>query len=241
MPDRMATTSPDEHRNGRRTGQPTTPRGMSPAEALARRLDKPMGALGLVFVLVVLAQSLSTSGRLSNVLTAAAWFLWAIFVSEFTLRAYVAQDQRRFWARNWWQVIFLAVPFLRFVRVLRLLRFARVGSVVSAAVRGSRSAGRLLSSRVGWLGVVTAVVVLASSQLLLVVGSYSNYAKALHDAALSTVTGQPLSADDGFAQVLEVVLAVYSVGVFATLAAAVGAYFLRSPAAPHQNTAASDR
>ena len=59
-------------------------------------------------------------------------------------------------------MIFLVVPFLRFTRAFVLLRLARVGSVVSAAVRGSRSAGRLLTGRVAWLTVVTAVVVLAS-------------------------------------------------------------------------------
>lgn len=99
--------------------------------------------------------------------------------------------------------------------------------VLSAAVRGSRSAGRLLSGRVAWLVVVTGVVVLAASQLLYVTGSYEHYHDALHDAALATVTGEPLSATDGFARVLEVLLAVYSVAVFATLAGALGAFFLR--------------
>lgn len=231
MPDAAAAPPPDEP-DGRPGQKPAIPRGTSQAETLARRLDRPMGGLGLVFLFVVLGQSLSTSTRLTQVLTVAAWALWAVFVGEFAVRAYIAKDQRRFWTRNWWQVIFLAVPFLRFVRVLRILRFARAGSVVSAAVRGSRSAGRLLSSRVGWLAVVTAVVVLASSQLLLVMGSYTDYASALHDAALSTVTGQPLTAKDGFSQVLEVVLAVYSVGVFATLAGAIGAYFLNNASPP---------
>ena len=98
--------------------------------------------------------------------------------------------------------------------------------MISAAVRGSRSAGRLLSSRIGWLAAVTGVVVLAGSQLLYVGGAYTDYAPALHQAALATVTGQPLTAEGGLARVLEVVLAVCSVAVFATLAGALGAYFL---------------
>lgn len=200
------------------------------AESFARRLDKPMGALGLVFLLVVLGQSLAEDRRLATALTVAGWALWLVFVAELALRAYVAPDRRGFWARNWWQVLFLAVPFLRFARALTLLRAARVGGVLSAAVRSSRSAGRLLSSRVAWLATVTGVVVLATSQLLLVLGAYDSYALALHDAALATVTGEPLSAPGGFARVLEVVLAVYSVAVFATLAAALGAYFLRPSA-----------
>jgi voltage-gated potassium channel len=201
--------------------------GESPEQAgLARRLDKPMGVLGLVFVLVVLGQSLARESWLVTALTVVGWLCWGVFVAEFVHRALRARNRRQFWARNWWQVLFLVLPFLRFARALTLLRAARLGGVVSAAVRGSRSAGRLLSGRIGWLAAVTGVVVLAGSQLLYVGGAYADYARALHETALATVTGQPLTADAGLARILEVVLAVYSVAVFATLAGALGAYFL---------------
>jgi len=202
------------------------PRDLSGAEAFARRLDRPMGALGIVFLLLVLGQSLAEDPRLVTALSAVGWALWLVFVGEFALRAWIARDQRAFWRRNWWQLVFLAVPFLRFARALAFLRAARVGGVVSAAVRGTRSAGRLLSGRVAWVAVVTGVVILASSQLLYVLGVYDAYGDALHGAALATITGEPLSADGPFPRVLEVVLALYSVGVFATTAAALGAYFL---------------
>lgn len=210
--------------------------GAPTEEGLSRRWDRPMGALGVVFLLVVLGQTLAEGPRLVAGLAVAGWVLWLIFVGEFALRAWAAADQRRFWARNWWQLVFLAVPFLRFVRALSLLRFARVGSVLSAAVRGSRSANRLLSGRVAWLAVLTGVVVLATSQLLYVLRVYDSYADALHDAALATVAAEPLAAQGGLAQVLDVVLAVYSVAVFATLAGALGAFFLRDRPDPDAGT-----
>jgi hypothetical protein len=43
-------------------------------------------------------------------------------------------------------------------------------------------------------------------------------ARTIVGTSLATVTGQPLTADAGLARILEVVLAVYSVAVFATLA-----------------------
>lgn len=202
------------------------PREVTDAEEFARRLDRPMGALGVVFLLVVLGQTLAEDEVVVGALAVAGWVLWSVFVAELALRAYIARDQRRFWARNWWQVVFLAVPFLRFARALSLLRFARVGGVLSAAIRGSRSAGRLLSGRVTWLVIVTVVVVLASSQALYVLDLYADYRDALHEAAMATVTGEPLTATGGFARILEVGLAVYSVAVFATLAGALGAFFL---------------
>ena len=163
---------------------------MEAAEALALRLDRPMGYLGVLFLFVILGQLLIEEPGWVRFLGITAWVFWALFVAEFLLRAYVAGFQAAFWRRNWWQLIFLAIPFLRFVRslqafrVLRVARFARVGGILSAGVRGSRSAGRLLSSRIGWLAAVTVVVVLA----------------------------------------------VYSVVVFAGLAGALGAYFLRDQA-----------
>jgi voltage-gated potassium channel len=197
------------------------------AEKLARRLDGPMAGLGVVFVLVVLGQVLAHDSRVVSALTAVGWALWCVFAGELLLRAYVARDQRTFWLRNWWQLVFLAVPFLRFARVIAALRAARVGAVVGAAVRGSRSAGRVLSSRLWWLGIVTVIVALASSQLLYTLGSYGSYGDALHAAAFATISGEPLDAEGGFARVMELLLAAYSVVVFAGLAAAVGAFFLR--------------
>lgn len=197
------------------------------AEMLARRLDKPMAALGVLFLLVVLGQTAAEDAEVLAALSVLAWVLWSAFVAELALRAVVARNRRRFWQRNWWQVVFLALPFLRFVRVLMFLRVARLGGVVSAAVRGSRSGGRLLSGRLAWLVMVTAVVILASSQLLHLLGMYASYSTALHDAAMATITGQPLDADGPVARVAEVLLAIYSVAVFATLAGALGAYFLR--------------
>lgn len=233
----------DDARNpGRRPVHEAEQLGL--AEALARRLDRPMGVLGILFLFVVLGQLLAEDAGLVALLNVVGWLFWAVFVGEFLLRAYVARFSARFWKRNWWQVLFLLLPFLRFVRalqaarLLRLTRLTRAGSVLSAGVRGSRSAGKLLSSRIGWLAAVTGVVVLVSSQLLYVLGHYAGYGPALSDAAMSTVTGRELGAQGGFPRVLEVVLALYSVAVFATLAGSVGAYFLRGEAAAGTETEA---
>ncbi|TDB74048.1 hypothetical protein E1165_15605 [Micromonospora sp. KC723] len=186
-----------------------------------------MGLLGILFLLLVLGQVITHDEPLATVLTVAGWVLWVVFVAEFALRAWLARRRaREFWKRNWWQLIFLAVPFLRFARAATALRAARGGGVVAAAVRGSRSAGRLLTDRLAWLVVVTVTLILAAGQLLVLTRSYRTYGQALHDVTLTTVTGEPLTATDTFAQVLELVLAAYSVVVFGTLAGAFGAFFL---------------
>jgi voltage-gated potassium channel len=193
---------------------------------LAARLDLPMTALGVIFLLVVLGQTVATAPQLQRALAVVGWLLWAVFVAEFLLRLAIAPSKVQFLRRYWWQLVFLILPMLRFVRLLFVLRVARAGRVVSSAVRSSRSAGRVLSNRLGWLAVLTVIVILALSQLLYAFGSYPTYADALHAAALAAVAGEPLGRPDGFAKLAEVALAVYSVVVFASLAGALGAYFL---------------
>ncbi|HET6700151.1 MAG TPA: ion transporter [Nocardioidaceae bacterium] len=197
------------------------------AEELLDRLTPAMSALSIVFVLVVVGEQLAREhGGLSTALTVAGWLLWAVFAAEFAARLVVAPDTSAFFRRNWWQVIFLVLPFLRVFRLIRAVRVLRTGRVLSSAVRTARSAAQRLRGRLGWLASVTAITILGSSQLLYEFGDYPRYAEALHGAALATITGEPLARSESFANVLEVLLAAYSVVVFAALAGALGAYFL---------------
>jgi len=199
------------------------------AEQLLNRLTPVMSALGVLFLLLVLGERAARPGSgLSTAFTVAGWLLWAVFVTEFLARLVVAPDTAGFLRRHGWQVLFLALPFLRVLRLVRAVRVLRAGRLLSGAVRGSRSAGRALGSRLGWLAVSSAILVLAVSQLLLELGSYQRYGDALHDTALAAISGEPLGRPDTLARIVEVLLAGYSVVVFATLAGTVGAYFLQA-------------
>jgi len=197
------------------------------AERIADRLDVPVTAAGVIFLLLVLAETISDpKGIVGTVFSITSWVLWALFVGEFVLRLVVAPSTSKFLKRNWWQLIFLAVPALRFVRALRALRAARMGRVMSSAVRSSRTAGRKLSSRLGALGVVTTVVILATSQLLFEFGGYDSYGAALDDAALATIAGEPFFPEHSALRVVQIAVIAYSVVVFAALAGTMGAFLL---------------
>lgn len=197
------------------------------SEAIVERLDRPMAALGIIFLLIVFGEGLAAPGSgLATGLLVAGWLLWGTFVAEFLVRFYIAPSKGDFLKKNWWQIVLLALPFLRFIRVLRVLRAARASRVVSSAVRATRSSRAALTARLGWLAAATVIVVLTSSQLLFEFGDSENYAQALHDAVYAAVVGQPMSDESSFARVLELLLAIYSVVGFATLAGTLGAYFL---------------
>lgn len=197
------------------------------AGEIAERLDGPMSALGVIFLLVVIAQAFVENGSATaTAFEVTSWGLWLVFVVEFIARMVVAPSTWNFLRHNWWQLLLLVVPFLRFLRVLRAARLARAGRIVSSAVRSSNTARQQLTGRLGWLAAATLIVILASSQMLFEFSSYDSYPSALHEATLTVVAGEPLSADDPFSSVAEIILALYSVVVFATLAGTLGAFFM---------------
>ena len=198
------------------------------ADEILDRLSPIMGALGIVFVLLVLGEQLARPGPLAVVLAVLSWTLWAVFAAEFVARLVVTPDTGAFLRRNWWQIVFLVLPFLRLLRVLRIARLTRSGRVLSGAVRGSRSTQAVLGSRLAGLGSIVAITVLGSSQLLFEFSDYPRYADALHAAALGAISGEPLQKADGFALVMEVFLAIFSVVVFGALAGLLGSFFIES-------------
>jgi voltage-gated potassium channel len=199
---------------------------LDPSERLAAVLDVPVSIAGILFVLVVIASNLTPPDvQWGWAWDVAIWVLWALFVAEFVVRMVVARSTLRFLHRNWWQAVFLAVPFLRFLRAFT--RGARVARAFASSVRGTRTAGQALGSRIAYLGAATVGVILASSQILFEFGTGVTYGDALHGAAYSTISGQPLRMDGTLARVTEIVLALYAVVLFAALAGTVGAFFLR--------------
>lgn len=196
-------------------------------DELPERLDPAMSALGIIFLLVVLGQGLAEErSAVAGWLEGIGWGLWAAFLFEFLLRFVVAPSRARFMKKNWWQLVFLALPFLRFLRLLRPL--LRGGRVVSSAVRAARSSQRTLTGRLGWLTAVTTIVILAASQLLYEFGGIESYGDALYAAALATISGEPTHSSTGFGRVLDVVLSIYSIVVFASLAGMLGAFFVET-------------
>jgi voltage-gated potassium channel len=197
------------------------------AHQIYLRLHPIMATLGLLFVVVVLSQRFARDGTLlQRALLAATWLLWASFVAEYVLRLVIAPSTGAFLRRTWWQVLFLVVPVMTLFRALLFLRIARPTRVALAALRGGRSARSTLTGRGAWLAALTAIVVFGAADVLYGAAEMRPYGAALHAAALAAITGEPTGSDSGVAQVLDVVLALYAVVFFASLAGIFGAFFL---------------
>jgi voltage-gated potassium channel len=194
------------------------------AKQIAERADLPIAALGVVLVLLVIAErSSEPRGSLADVFHVATALLFLAVVGEFALRVAVAPHTKQYLRHHWWELILVPFPFLRAVRGVR--HRLTTGHVASSAIHASRTAVAALTSRVGWLTIITAIVILGSGQVLYGISGLG-YGRALHDAALGAISGNPVSSDESTAQTLDVVLSLYSALVFAALAGTLGVFWL---------------
>jgi voltage-gated potassium channel len=214
-----------EHTRTPAAARPLTPREQR-ADALTHRLVVPVTVLGAAALVLWLTEQV-TVGTVWDSAVEVTWLLvWLVFLTEFLARAIAATHTWAFLRRQWWELVFLAVPFLRFVRALRVAPAGR--GLRSAVTSSTRSAAGRLRDRLLWLAVATAVVAGVSGRLLWEFGSdvyQASYAHALHDAALATLKGDGLG-QGAFADGLEIVLAVYSIFIVAALASSGGAFFV---------------
>ena len=209
------------------------------AAMLERRLDVPMAGLALVWAALVAYELVAPSTQRDE-LTVAGNLIWAVFVVEFVAKVWVSGKPLRFVRRRWPSVLFLLLPALRVLRIVRALRLIRVlpaARVVGSSYRAIGTARSLLGGRLAFLGAATFVVVFSGGQLLyLVEGSGSgrddgSLGDALWWSANLALSGNPVFEPSSFlARVLSILLTTYAVVVFASLAGAVGAYFVESRA-----------
>lgn len=197
------------------------------AETIFSRLHPFMAWLAALFLLVVVGDAVvAGESPFATIFTVAGWVIWGIFVLEFFARMVIAPSAGTFLRRNWWQIVFLVLPFLALLRFLFALRVVRAGRLLSAAVRGTRSAAAGLRSRLATVGAITAIVILMSANLLYEFVGIDPYSEALYRAALAAIVGEPVGRQDGLAKVLDIILSLYSVLIFAAVAGSAGAFFL---------------
>lgn len=209
------------------------------AALLERRLDVPMSILALIWAVLVAYELVAPTSQREE-LTLIGNLVWAVFVLEFVAKLWVSGRPLRFLRRRWPSVLFLLLPALRVLRVVRALRLMRVlpaARVVGSSYRAIGTARSLLGGRLTFLGVATLVVVFSGGQLLYLVegdaggGGNGSLGDALWWSANLALSGNAVFEPSSFlARSLSIVLTAYATVVFASLAGAVGAYFVESRA-----------
>jgi voltage-gated potassium channel len=216
---------------------------------MERWLDVPMIALGFAWLVLLVVEL--TAG-LTPELERTSLAIWAIFVLDFTLRLALAPEKLKYVRRNWLTALALVAPALRIARLARLARAARgvrLLKVISSLNRGMRALGRTMRRRgLGYVLALTLVVTLVGSA-----GMYAferpvaagegltHFWSALWwTAMIMTTLGSEYWPRTAEGRVLGFLLAVYAVGVFGYITAALASFFVGRDAESGEGGAAGD-
>ncbi len=93
--------------------------------ALLIRIERitgaPMLILAIIFlILLMLPEIWPVSQGTRAMMDALGWLIWGVFAFELAVKTYLASDRRRYLVTHWMDVLTVAVPFLRPLRLLRV-------------------------------------------------------------------------------------------------------------------------
>lgn len=212
------------------------------------KLDVPMAVLAVLWAALVTYELLAPTPLRG--LVVAGNVIWAVFVVEFVAKLVISGHPARFLRRRWPSIFFLALPFLRVFRIVRAVRVLRVlpaARVVGSSYRTIGTARSLFGGRIAFLVVTSAVVVFSGAQLLYLVegegaGRRGSFGDALWWTSNAAINGgQVFEPETILGRLIAVALSIYAIVVFASVAAAFGAFFIESRAekAAEEDDAAS--
>src|SRR5688572_20056631 len=104
---------------------------------LQRALRVPMLLLALAFlVALALPEVVDLPADVNRALDDLNWLIWGIFAFELALMTYLAPDRRRYLVTHWIDVLMVAIPFLRPLRVVWIIVLsARFWVEIRGAIR----------------------------------------------------------------------------------------------------------
>jgi voltage-gated potassium channel len=206
-------------------------------DTFASAVDTPMPVLTICWLPVLIVPLASAvHGSVATTFSSIDYTVWALFSLEYLIKLWLAPQRGRFVRAHLLDLLIVAVPFfrpLRMGRVIRLLRLTRVGVVLAESLRRARS----ILTHNGFHFVVLAAVVLVFACAGVVTFAERNVHGAnIHNFgqgiwwAIVTVTTvgygdrYPVTA---FGQGVAVLLMLTGIGLIGTLTATVATYFVQ--------------
>lgn len=213
---------------------------------LPRKFERPMLFLSFVWFLVIITELVN---GMSPVLESLGTVLWTIFVLFFGLRLAIDSNRVVFLKRNWFFVLAILVPVLRFfpflqefplVRALTATFGMQVIWMFASADQGLRALRRTMERRgTGYALTLTMVVILAGAAGMLHFENSSPDPEGIHSypKALWWVAMQITNIGSGYrpvttgGHVLCLAISLFAVAIFGYLTAVFAAIFIGREAA----------
>ena len=210
------------------------------SERLDQLLALPMLVLTLIFlaVLVIPVADPGLPPGARSALDAIDLGIWAVFLAEYLARLFAAPSRLAFIRRNLFDLLLVAIPVLRPLRLLRsvaLIRSARLIRIGAGAGRAVRESRVRLASRAALLAAGSAaILILAAAVMELDVerGAAKATITSFGDAlwwSVSTITtvgyGDRYPVTEA-GRAIGIALMIAGVGLFGAVAASAAAWFV---------------
>lgn len=105
----------------------------------------------------------NTPVRVEEICTGVEWVTWGLFAVDYMVRLILTRDRRQFIVRNWFDLLVIALPMLRPMRLLRLVTVVSViNKRASANLRGR--VGVYVGGASGLLATISAFAVLEAER-----------------------------------------------------------------------------
>lgn len=198
-------------------------------------VEWPMLGLSVVFLVVLLLPAATQlSEPTAEALGAVELLIWGVFAAEVVVLFVLAPSKRAMLRDHWLDVLIVAAPFLRPLRIARFARVLRAGSALGRSVaalqritarRGTQAFGAVAVGVVVFGGLAAWAFERQHPD-----ASIDGLADAMWWAVVTTTT---VGYGDAFpitpeGRAIAVVLMLTGIGVIGTVSANVAAYFVRS-------------
>ncbi len=107
-------------------------------ERWEQRTEWPLALVAIVFLAMYSVQVLCRPrGQEAHMLNVAGWMVWSLFVIDYVVRLVLASDRRQWFVRHLFDLLIVALPLMRPLRLLRLVVLVGVlQKAIGNAVRG---------------------------------------------------------------------------------------------------------
>ncbi len=216
----------------------TSPRTSQAYDRFSTAVDGPMMVLALVMVpLLIVPVIWPLSGNTAAGVDAADWLIWALFVVEYSVRLYLVPDRPHFVKTHVLDLLVIAIPVLRPLRLLRAARALRLFRVVPVLGRGLRDARSIMGRRGLQFTLLFAVLIVfaaAGAETAFEANAKGATVHSFGDAlwwAVSTITtvgyGDKFPVT-GAGRGVAVVLMLTGIAVFGAVTASIAAFFVET-------------
>jgi voltage-gated potassium channel len=205
-------------------------------DRFAAAVDTPLMVVTILWLPVLIIPLVTpVHGAVAETLAVIDYMVWALFAIEYITKLYLSPSRKHFVRTHILDLLVVAVPFFRPLRITRLARLGRLARVGVVLSRGIGRAKDVMTHRGLHFVLLTVVMVIFACAGLVTVAEHSAKNGNIHNfgqglwwavATVTTVGYGDRVPTTPFGQGVAVILMLVGIGLIGILTATVASYFV---------------